>query len=74
MTSTLLPNHHPPLLKVTPTDHSAWVAIATALGLCCAFVTLLLRAFVRVVISPPFGHDDTTILTATVAISIIDLR
>ncbi|KAL8828531.1 MAG: hypothetical protein Q9170_006561 [Blastenia crenularia] len=59
------PNRHPPLLEVTPTDHSAWVAISTALGLCCALVTLLLRAFVRAVISPPFGHDDTAIMAAT---------
>lgn len=70
MSAALPPHHHPPLLEVTPTDHCAWVAIATTLGLCCALVTLLLRAFVRVVISPPFGHDDTTILAATVVATI----
>ncbi|KAL9000492.1 MAG: hypothetical protein Q9169_000785 [Polycauliona sp. 2 TL-2023] len=63
--TTPAPFRHPPLLEVTPTDHTAWIAIATVLGLCCAVVTALLRIFVRLVISPPFGHDDTVVLVAT---------
>lgn len=59
-------NRHPPLLEVTPFDHRAWLAVATALGLCCALMTLLIRIFLRVVISPPFAHDDTINLAATV--------
>ena len=58
---------HPPLLEVTPFDHRAWLAVATALGLCCALMTLLIRIFVRAVISPPFAHDDTINLAATVS-------
>jgi hypothetical protein len=57
----------PPFCQVTPNDHGAWVAVATGVGLCCALVALMIRAFVRVVISPPFGHDDTAILLATVS-------
>ena len=68
MTLPHAPEQRPPLLEVTPLDHRAWIAVAAALGLCCALVTLLLRAFVRAVISPPFGHDDSTILAATVGI------
>lgn len=64
--STPVPYVHPPLLEVTPTDHTAWIVITTFLGLCCALVTALLRIFVRLVISPPFGHDDTIVLVATV--------
>ncbi len=67
MSSAPVPIQHPPLFQVTPTDHSAWVAVATALGLCCALVTLLIRAFVRIVISPPLGGDDVTILAAAVS-------
>ena len=69
MSSTPAANRHPPFLEVTPNDHGAWVAVATALGLCCAMVTLMIRVFVRTVISPPFGHDDTFILVATVSTS-----
>ncbi|KAL9630035.1 MAG: hypothetical protein Q9204_004936 [Flavoplaca sp. TL-2023a] len=62
-----VPYRHPPLLTVTPTDHTAWIVIAAILGICCALVTALLRIFVRAVISPPFGHDDTVVLVATAA-------
>ncbi len=67
MSSAPVTTQHPPLLQVTPTDHSAWIAVATVLGLCCALVTLLIRAFVRIVISPPLGYDDAAILAATVS-------
>lgn len=67
MSSAPVTIQHPPLLQVTPTDHSAWIAVATTLGLCCALVTLLIRAFVRIVISPPLGGDNATILAATVS-------
>ncbi|KAL8727909.1 MAG: hypothetical protein Q9181_005537 [Wetmoreana brouardii] len=63
--TTAAPYRYPPLLEVTPTDHTAWIAIATVLGLCCALVTALLRIFVRILISPPFGSDDTIVLVAT---------
>ncbi len=58
---------YPPFYQVTPTDHGAWVVVATGVGISCALVTLLIRGFVRVVISPPFGRDDTTILLAMVS-------
>ena len=64
--TTAVPYRHPPLLTVTPTDHTAWIVITAILGICCALVTALLRIFVRAVISPPFGHDDTVVLVATV--------
>ncbi|KAL8886437.1 MAG: hypothetical protein Q9215_005861 [Flavoplaca cf. flavocitrina] len=63
--TTAVPYRHPPLLTVTPTDHTAWIVITAILGICCALVTALLRIFVRAVISPPFGHDDTVVLVAT---------
>ncbi len=63
--STPLNRYHPPFFQVTPTDHTAWIAVATVLGLCCTLVTLLIRFFVRFVIHPPLGRDDLLIFAAT---------
>lgn len=57
----------PPFCQIAPNDHGGWVAVVTGVGLCCTLVALMIRAFVRVVISPPFGRDDTAILLATVS-------
>lgn len=67
MSSIPAPNDHPPFLEVTPTDHGAWVAIATALGLCCALLTSMIRIFVRARVNPPFAHDDIAVLAAMVS-------
>ena len=74
MSSKLTSNFHfPPFLKATPIDHIAWVAITTVLGLCCAFVNLLIRVLVRAMIRPPFGHDDYIIPGAPVCNPSADL-
>lgn len=57
----------PPFCQITPNDHGGWIAVITGVGICCTLVALMIRAFVRVVISPPFGRDDTVILLATVS-------
>lgn len=67
MSSIPAPNRLPPFLEVTPTDHGAWVAVATALGLCCALLTSMMRIFVRARINPPFAHDDIVMLAAMVS-------
>ena len=64
--STSASGPSPPFFEVTPTDHRAWIAVGTTLGLCCTLVTLMIRGFVRVAISPPFGRDDIFMLVATV--------
>ena len=69
--STASGKYLPPLLEVTSDDHRAWIAIATALGLSCSLVTLMIRIFVRIMISPPFGHDDTAFGAATVGFSVV---
>ncbi len=63
--STPVNRYYSPFFQVTPNDHTAWIAIATALGLCCTLVTLLIRVFVRFTISPPFGRDDFLMFSAT---------
>lgn len=57
----------PPLLIVDETHHGAWVAIAAAYGLTLTLVCLLIRLYVRTVVSPPFGIDDIVLLCATVS-------
>ena len=66
--STLVNGRYSPLFQVTSDNHTVWIAIATVLGLCCTLVTLLIRVFIRFMISPPFGSDDFVMLVATASI------
>ena len=50
--------YHPPLSVVTHDDHSAWIVIATALGMACFFVFVAARVVVRYSITSGFGRDD----------------
>ena len=63
------PGQSPPFAIITDTDHSGWVIIATAFGLSCVLICALIRVFVRIAISPPFGHDDTVLAAATVRLT-----
>lgn len=63
----------PPLLIVDETHHGAWVAIAAAYGLTLTLVCLLIRLYVRTVVSPPFGIDDIVLLFATVSEGLLRL-
>ncbi|OCL15262.1 hypothetical protein AOQ84DRAFT_329710 [Glonium stellatum] len=51
---------------VSENDHSAWITITAALGLCCVMLCLIMRVYVRTQISPPFGWDDSSLIAATV--------
>lgn len=55
-----------PLEITNSTQHGSWVVIATALGLVLGVVCLLIRIYVRVVITPPFSKDDYVHGVATV--------
>lgn len=57
----LLPGQSAPLATITPTDHRGLVAIATALSLVFAFVSIVIRAYVRYQFSNSFGADDVVI-------------
>lgn len=58
----------PPFAVVTPTDHSAWIIIATALGFSCVLLFSFIRLGVRLTIAPPFGLDDVFLGAATVSL------
>jgi hypothetical protein len=63
----VLPGHFPAFATVTPTDHSAWILIATILGLVCTLVFGALRVLVRV---RSIGLDDY-VLTPAIGLAII---
>lgn len=62
---TVPPGHYPPFAIVSPTDHTAWILIAAALGLSWALLTGVIRIFVRLTISPGAGLDDASVGVAT---------
>jgi hypothetical protein len=43
---------------VDPKHHAAWIIIATALGLVCLLLCLLIRIYVRLAVSPLAGSAD----------------
>ncbi|KAK2748148.1 hypothetical protein FQN57_001273 [Myotisia sp. PD_48] len=57
----------PPLLPVDHKHHGAWIAIAAAIGQAITLLCLLIRVYVRVIVSPPFGKDDIVLLAATIS-------
>lgn len=63
-----------PVEVISSTDHGAWIVIATALGLTLGLVALLIRFYVRVIISPPFSRDDYIHCAATVGLTELVLQ
>lgn len=59
--SGLLPGQSAPLTTITPTAHRGLVVITTALSLVFAFVSIVIRAYVRYQFSNSFGTDDIVI-------------
>ena len=62
--SGLLPGQSAPLTTITPTDHRGLVVITTALSLVFAFVSIVIRAYVRYQFNTSFGTDDIVIAIA----------
>lgn len=65
-------DHRAPLAVVDADDHGAWVLICNAFGLTLILITLIIRIYVRVRVSPPFATDDF-VLAATTALAIVQL-
>lgn len=67
MSSAPVPTGQSAPVEITDaTHHGAWVVIATALGLVLGFACLLIRLYVRVIITPPFARDDYIHAASTV--------
>ncbi|KNG81982.1 hypothetical protein ANOM_010574 [Aspergillus nomiae NRRL 13137] len=60
------PGYSPPFQVVDGSHHGAWIIITGALGLVVSLVSLLIRLYVRLVLSPPFAYDDFVLLGATI--------
>ena len=64
--TTVPPGQSPPFARVTPDDHTAWIVIATALGMACFLFFGGVRVLVRWTISHGFGPDDYVLCAATI--------
>ena len=65
------PGQAVPVEVTDATHHGGWVVITAALGLCFGIVCLLIRLYVRLIISPPFTRDDYVHSAATVSLKIL---
>lgn len=62
------PGYSPPFAIVTDSDHTAWILIATALGLACSLLFGGIRTFIRCTICPGVRWDDVLLASATVSL------
>lgn len=60
--------YSPPFAVVTDTDHTAWIYIATALGLALILLFGGIRVIVRGSICPGIGLDDYFLAASTVSL------
>ena len=61
------PGQSPPFEVVDEFHHGAFIIITVALGLVVSSACLLIRVYVRLMLIPPFAHDDLVLLGATVS-------
>lgn len=64
---TVPDRYSPPFASVTDTDHTAWIYIATALGLALILLFGGIRVIVRGSICPGVGLDDYFLAASTVS-------
>lgn len=64
------PGQSPPFAVVTSTDHSAWVIIATALGLACVLVFGGIKTFARTSLGKGVSYDEMCLVASTLIASI----
>lgn len=65
------PGQYPPFAVVTQTDHTAWIIITAALGLCWVLLFTGIRIFIRPSIGRSLELDEYAIAAATVSPSAI---
>jgi hypothetical protein len=69
MTVFVPEGYHPPFAVVSPRDHTAWIVIATTLGLVNILLFAAIRFFLRLTTTQTLGRDDALIAIATVCAS-----
>ena len=60
-------NNFPPFSVVTDNDHSAWIIIATALGMACVLFFTAARTVFRYMTTSEFRLDDTLLVCSVVS-------
>lgn len=68
------PGQHPPFEVIDDQHHAGIVIITTAICLVITLVCLLIRVYVRLLLSSSFGVDDFVLLAATVRTTDMTLR
>lgn len=67
MSSVVVPPGQSPPFEVIDGDHRGGVIIiVAACALVLSLVAILIRVYVRLLLSPPFGLDDHVLVVATV--------
>lgn len=66
--ASLPAGYSPPFAVVTEENHSAWIIIATALGLACVLVFVSARVVVRASMTSSMGKDDLLLASSLVSI------
>lgn len=60
--------YYPPFSVVTDENHSAWIIIATTLGLACVLVFASARVVIRCSVTSSLGQDDLLLASSVVSI------
>jgi hypothetical protein len=60
------PGQSPPFETIDDKHHAGIIIITAAICLMISLVCLLIRVYVRIFLSPPWGSDDIVLLGATV--------
>ena len=64
------PGSKAPAIQLDANHHGSWLVICSAFGLVIVLLTLIIRVYLRMRVSPPFAADDIA-LTAATALSVI---
>lgn len=64
--TTLPDGYQAPAALVDASHHGAWVHITNGFGLVVILISLAIRTYIRIKVSPPFKYDDIALAGATV--------
>lgn len=57
--------HNAPAITLDENHHGSWLVICSAFGLVIVLLTLIIRVYLRMRVSPPFAADDIALTAAT---------
>lgn len=63
--TTLPDGYQAPAALLDASHHGAWVHITNGFGLVVILISLAIRTYIRIKVSPPFKYDDIALAGAT---------